>query len=51
MKNVIFILAGLIALMLVGCGESGTSASASVDDAQVVSISGYPAVPQVPADN
>ena len=55
MKNVVFILASITALMLVGCGGGSssqtetTSVSTPVDNTP--SVNGYPAIPQIPADN
>lgn len=53
MKKVVFILAGLLAFMLIGCGggDSATeSDSPTGDDVVDTGADGLPPVPQIPAD-
>ena len=54
MKKVSFIIAGLVSLMLVGCGSDGgeNSSASSIENSSAPSIevANYPAIPQIPND-
>ena len=57
MKKVAFIMAGLLAIMLAGCGEGSSTSSTTVQDigtevntdtSEVAGLSQFPAVPTIP---
>ncbi len=56
MKNIVLILASLVAFTFIGCGDSGSDGETSLTDTTVneevleSGDGGLPAIPQIPAD-